>query len=530
MIKRILCLALSLIMVFSFAGCSSNKKKDESNKSSSQTETKSKDISMLYCRADTFNPYTAASDINRNLCKLLYEPLIKTDNSYKAVYRLAKNVDFGDKTCTVEIKNAFFSDGSTVTANDIVYSCNLAKSSAASYSSKLYEVQKIEAINDKTVMFTLTVNDPYFENLLDFPIIKAESDTVTDSDGVIQPPIGCGRYILSGDRAYLYLNDNYYGEKGEIQKINLIDTPDQDAVSHYVEVGAVSFYYADLADGNIVRMSGKKAEVNLNNLVYIGINDSYGELNDKYMRYAISSAINRSGICSNAYHNNATPATGFYNPCFEEVRAVQSLSDEANLQITIENLDKIGYNRVDNMGYRINSAGKRASFKLLVNSENRSRVLAANEIAAQLKSAGIEITVIEKTYEQYVADLTAGNFQLYLGEINILQNMDLSRLVIKGGSAAYGVGLKEQATEQTPNGDNSAETEEAEASDPVADAIAFFYEGRISISDVAGILLTEMPQIPICYRKGLLFYSEDISGAQASESDIYFNIESYSYK
>lgn len=524
MIKRIVCVALCLILTFTFAGCGGKEDKKPQKPNSAQSDTKLKEISMLYCRADTFNPYTAASEINRNLCELLYEPLVKTDNSYNPVKRIAKSVTLGDKSCAVEIRDCCFSDGAKVTANDVIYSYNLAKSSATSHAAQLYEITKAEATGEKTVLFTLNVNDPYFENLLDFPIIKAESEKIADSDGVLQPPIGSGRYILSSDKSYLYLNENFYGKKGKIKKISLIDTPDQDAVSHYVEVGAVSFYYAELGSGNIVRMSGKKAEVNLNNLVYMGINDSYGLLGNKNLRYALSSAINRSGVCSNSYHNNATPASGFYNPVFGEVSAVQSLSNTANLKITIENLDKIGYNSVDNMGYRVNKSGKRLSFSLLVNSENRSRVLAANEIASNLKAAGIEITVVEKPYAQYISDLASGNFQLYLGEINILQNMDLRQLVLKGGAAAYGVGLKAPEIITDENG------KEIPAPDVVANAINAFYNKEISISDVAGILLTEMPQIPICYRKALLFYNEAFSGVKASESDIYFNIESYSYK
>ncbi|MBP3705743.1 MAG: ABC transporter substrate-binding protein [Clostridia bacterium] len=521
MFKKIFCFALCFILSFNLCCCGKSTINNSTQKETDKKENVLENISMLYCRADTFNPYTAVSDINRQLCKLLYEPLITTDNTFNPIYRLAETITFGDKTCTVTLKDVLFSDGATLTADDVVYSFSKAKTSSTSYASKLYEVENAAVIDKKTVLFTLSKNDPYFENLLDFPILKSESDVVTDSDGVIQPPIGCGRYILSDDKNSLCLNENFYGKLGKIKKISLIDTPDADAVSHYVEVGAVSFYYADLANGSIVRMSGKKSEVYLNNLVYIGINDSVDRLNNKYMRYAISSAIGRLEICSNAYHNNASPATGFFNPYFQPVSAVQSLSDEANLKIAIENLDKIGYNRLNSESYYVNSAGKRASFNLLVNSENRSRVLAAYKIKDQLRAAGIEITVVEKDYDKYVADLSAGNFQLYLGEINILPNMDLSQLVIAGGSAAYGRGTVQTEAQE--------ETDEIKT-DIIADAIARFYDGSVTINDVAGVLLTEMPQIPICYRKGLLFYDEKISGVKVSESDIYLTIESYTNK
>ena len=59
-------------------------------------------------------------------------------------------------------------------------------------------------------------------------------------------------------------------------------------------------------------------------------------------------------------------------------------------------------------------------------------------------------------------------------------------------------------------------------------AIDNFYNGVALLSDVAATLLTEMPQIPVCYRRGLLFYNSSISGdVEVSQSDIYFSFEEY---
>ncbi len=522
--KKVLCVFLAVLSLLLFCSCGENPNNEGTNAQKPSNSTETDEINLLYCKSDSFNPYTAVSEINRNLSKLLFEPLIKTNNEFEPTFRLAKTAELGDKICTVELKSALFSDGSAVTANDVVYSYNIAKASATNYAHKLYEVAKIEAINDKTVVFYLTRNDPYFLNLIDFPIIKADSDKAVNSDGVATPPIGCGRYQLSENNTSLTANNDFYGKKPDIQKIVLINAPDEASVSHYVEVGATDIYYTDLADGEIVRMSGKKADVNLNNLVYIGINSSYPELSNKYIRYALSSALNRSEICSNAYYNNAVAATGFFNPVFKNVNATQSLNSKPNLQITVENLEKIGYNKVANDGSRVNANGKRPKFTLLVNSENASRVQAANLIKKQLEQAGIEITVVSRSYEQYIEALTNGQFQLYLGEINVLPNMDLSALVLEGGSAAFGV-VPETAP-QNPDG--------TIAEIPLSNtkiAIDNFYNGAASISDVAATLLTEMPQIPICYRKSLLFYDNSITdGVTVSQSDIYFGLEEYKGK
>lgn len=513
--KAVFCLLLVVLLT----ACSGGEKKSSAKK---KTNTGTKDsISLLYCRSDGFNPYTALSAENRRLCLLIYEPLVKTDNNFKPVKRLANTVSINGLECTVQIKDVKFSDGSTVTADDVVYSYKLAKSSTTNYAAKLYEVVNASALNSNTVVFRLSQNDPYFENLIDFPILKAGTESRSDSDGMTIPPVGCGRYTVSESKTSLVLNESFYESKGNIKKINLIDVPDEDAISHYVEVGAAGIYYTDLSDGNIVRMSGKKADVHLNNLVYIGINSSYGDLANLYMRYAISSALNRKEICQNAYYNGATPATGFFSPYFEDVKAVQTLNTENDNELTVENLGKIGYNKINALGFYTNGTGAVASYTLLVNAENRSRVIAANLIANQLKNAGINIAVTEKPYAEYIALLQSGNFQLYLGEVNILPNMDLAPLTTVGGSTAYGVGLEPVTVDET----GATLPTPAQI---IKSAFDLYKTGKGSVSDIASALMAQMPQIPICYRLGYLFYSDDIStDVVASESDIYFSIESY---
>lgn len=524
--KRIVCFVLGLCLIFSLSCCKKQPEGQTSSSAVSQSQKgKQQKFNLIYSFGDTFNPYAAKTAHNRQICKLLFDPLVKTDNQYKPELFLAESVSIDGMVCTVKIKSATFSDGSQVTASDIVYSYSLAKESVTSgYVHSLYEVVSAAAVDSRTVQFNLSQHDPYFANLLDFPIVKSGTVGLTDSDSVELAPIGCGRYILSADRQKLQLNESYYGEKGNIAEISLMNAPDTESVTHYVEVGKVDMYYTDVSDGNIVRMSGKRQDVNLNSLVYIGINSSYGLLNNKETRYAISSAINRSEICQGAYFNTATAANGFFNPLFEDTKPMQTLSSVPNEQIIVENLKQIGYNSMDAEGYYINSSGNRLSFTLLVNSENQSRLLAAKMISQQCRAAGIEIKVQERSYEQYLQALSSGGFQLYLGEVKILPNMDMSGLVVPGSSAAYGVTAEaEEITDETE--------QTVEKGNVCARMMASYHRGECTIGDVAGALITEMPQIPVCYRNGLLFYSSKVtSGVEASASDIFYSIEKYTFK
>ena len=524
--NRIFCALVSIVLLLCFCGCRQSPADSSSAENATITPSISADektISLLYSYSDSFNPYTAETAANREISSLLYDSLIKTNNNFDVVYVLAQSAEITDKSCTVKLNDAKFTDGSAVTSDDVVYSYNIAKTSSR-YVHNFYEVVSVNAQDSKTIVFTLSQNDPYFTNLLTFPIIKSGTSGVTDTDGKEIAPIGCGRYYLAKDGASFKLNQNYYGKKGSIQTIKLINSPDAASTSHYVEVGATAVYYTQ--GDSIVRMSGKKTEVNLNRLVYIGINGGYGSLRTKEMRYAISSSLNREAICQTAYYNNAVSATGFFNPNFNATKALQSINSKPDSKITVENLSKIGYNNMNSNGFYANSAGNNPVFTLLVNSENSSRVAAANLIAAQCKTAGIRINVVQCSYEQYVARLQSGSFQLYLGEVQILDNMDFTQLVSPGSSAAYGVSALK--------GEQSDDLQNTEPPQPQSSTceqiIASYHKGECGISDVAGTLLTEMPQIPICYLNGVLFYDSAIKGGvEASASDIYLSFENYEF-
>lgn len=497
-------------------------------------------LTMLYSAADTFNPYTAATNINRQLCRLLYEPLLKTDNSYNISYSLAQSAEVKGKECTVTLKSRYFSDGSALTADDVVYSFNLAKKSNTEYAYKLYEALSATVRDSKTVVIKLDRADPYFANTLDFPIIKKGSDTKTDSDGVTHPPIGCGRFKLNDSEDKLITNEHDPGKDRMIKEIRLINAPDSDAVGHYVEIGAADMYYSDISDGNILRMSGKKVNINLNHLIYIGANLSDEQLSLNALRQAISSGLDREEICRDGYFNNALPANGFFNPAWEAVKSVQNINLQANKEITVENLEEIGYNKLDSAGVRTNGAGKKLKFELLVNKENRLRVTAARIIAKRLSEYGISVNVAEKSFADYTAALSSGNFQLYLAEVAITPNMDISSLITEGGSAAYGIKKPEkkedgkkadEKTEQTGSTESTSnetgQTEEQSLT--AAELVSGFYAGTNTLADLSSVLQTEMPVIPLCYRTGVLFYNDKIENVNNSScSDIYFSIDSYS--
>ncbi len=517
--KKILSIILALVLCFGMSACAKKQGGGSTNKGESAVASKKDTITLLYSTSDSFNPYESITDQNRQIAKLLFEPLVKTDNNFNTVLCIAESVKTEGAVCTVKLKNVTFSDSSLLTADDVVYSYKAAVAAKGLYAAKLYEVKTVSAADSKTVVFELKKSDPYFEKVLDFPVFKAGSDKLTDEDSVKLVPIGCGKYVFNDEKTELVQNPKYYGKLGDIKKIRLINAPDSESVAHYVEIGAADIYFNDISDGEIFRMSGQKYDINLNNLVYIGINHSVGDLSQALLRQAISTAIDRDAVCSEAYFNNALSAKGFYTPVWDAVKSVQNIQTYQNSEITIENLTEIGYNKLDNEGVRYRT-NRSLRFSLLVNSENRSRVAAAELIAEQLKPLGIKLTVVKVSFQQYQKRLSNGEFQLYLGEVNITENMDISSLVVPGGLAAYGV---KDTVHEVAEGETAPAT--------VTDIVNSFYSGKAEITDVVSVLQTEMPIIPICYRTGVMFCDDNIKNVNgASQNDVFLNISSYKLK
>lgn len=130
--------------------------------------------------------------------------------------------------------------------------------------------------------------------------------------------------------------------------------------------------------------------------------------------------------------------------------------------------------------------------------------------------------------------MESGNFQLYLGEVEVTPNMDMTSLVTEGASAAYGIKKPEipnpQESLPTDPAATDSATEQSAQSATAAELIEGFYSGKNTITDVASVLQSEMPFIPVCYRTGVLFYNDNIENVNiSSASDIYFSIESYKY-
>ncbi len=455
-------------------------------------------ISLAFCDNDYLNPYTCVTNVNSMLASLLYEPLVGIDGNYNRINALAESVAYDDGYLFVKIKsNVKFSDGSPFSSGDVKYSFDLAKKEGGNYCSDLSSITACEVIDSLNLKFRLAKKDVYAANLLTFPIIKAESDKLESSDNVLYDPIGTGRYVRK--EFALFANENYRTADTLLKNITLINTPDSEALEHNISAGRISVYYSDLANGDIPRMVGKNRRVATTNLVYIGINEDYYSI-DSDIRQVISGIIDREELCETALTNYAKPAAGLYPAHWPDAEGIQTILPTADIDNMLAKLATMGYNAKDKDGYYCNEKGKIISLDILVNKENRNKMALAQLISAQLEECGIKAVVTPKSYDDYIKSLRNGDFQLYIGEVRFKNNMDVSQLLVHGGSAAFGVNQSQGVAED--EGQLFAGTTQ--------DKIKEFYSGDALFSDILIHFMSELPVIPICYRLGWLGYDANL--------------------
>ena len=217
---------------------------ESSDKTTGSNATTS-NFMLAYFKDDTMNPYLCTSTLNATVGDLIYDQLITVNSEFEAEMVIAQKVEYtGSRAITVTLRDGIvFSDGTLLTGADVVYSFNAASQKAAEgqpgsrYARALSVFQSCNYSENK-VYFRLSEPDPRAYMLLDFPIIKAESDKDN------RTPIGSGRYVYISDvltGTYLVRNEKWYNTKvSDVRRISLTSMPTVESIVNSVEIGTIS--------------------------------------------------------------------------------------------------------------------------------------------------------------------------------------------------------------------------------------------------------------------------------------------------
>ncbi|MBE6765914.1 MAG: hypothetical protein IJP10_03680 [Clostridia bacterium] len=519
-IKMISSLLAALLLLMTAAGCSEGESslserealREElygtvelptGDEEVTQYDATTSNFTIAYSKSDAINPYFCTSALNMVMGDLMYDSLLTVNSEFEADMVIAQSVtQLSGRIYQVTLRSGVvFSDGTPVTGHDVKYSFELAKLDTSRFKPQLASITSCVS-TDTTATFRIEKLDPRAYMLLDFPIVKQGSADTKD-----HIPIGSGRFYYHSDPetgTYLLRNERWYNPNiPTVNRISLVTMPTVESIIHSIEIGTVSYYFTDLRDGYPSRVNSNYAMVDLNNLVYLGINTHDPRLQNSDVRHAISYALNREELASSAFSGRAYAATGPLTTSWPEAAAAQYGSTLSSEPTAISSLITAGYVNQDDNYIRYSANGtSRLSFDLLVNGDNDLQVAAAQSIAQQLRKVGISIKISQAGYADFRARVAAGNYQLYLGEYALLNNMDFSMLFTPGKGYYAG---------PTPT--------------DTINAYNNYIAGNAELSDVMASFESDLPFIPLCYRLGMVCYTRSLNAnMDVTESDFFLNM------
>lgn len=491
--KRIIALIIAVgLLVTCISGCSSNNENNEPNAAVTTTAKKTDDrtFKLSYTQADSLDPFKAATQNNQILADLVFESLFDLTEGYEATTNIATGYAFTDsRTLRVDINAQLkFSNGEKITAEDVLYSTKAAMKSDA-YGNSLEPVSYAEA-SGNSVIFHLKYADPYAVNLLTYPI----ASTKDDEDGF---PVGSGRYVYKNSDGGVVLRAVKSDEFDPyITTIHLVNIAAADSIDNAVNIGNISYAFRDLSADISKRLSCAKKTVSMNNLIYLGINSYSGITSDANIRRAVSLAIDRTVLAESAYSSYAVPAQSPFNPDFKSIENIKLFETKADTATAKQTVNRSGY------------SSDKLKLRLMVN-YNENKVIAANLIKSQLEAAGFSVTVEKVSYKEYISRIENSQFDLYIGEIKLGDDMNLYPFFDSSGAARYGIDDKKLNSD---------------------DLYKKYLEGEEELGKFILAFNEEMPYIPLIYKKGMICYSKAMNGDMQGYYGNYFsNIDSWNF-
>ena len=386
---------------------------------------RTKQFGLSYDPEAGLNPYGCTTLINRTVMSLLYQGLFTVTSSYAAEPVLCKSyqVSADEKTYTFTLEQAVFSDGAPLTGEDVAASLRAARGSAM-YGDRLQYLSGISVNEAGQVVLTLSTPYEMLPLLLDIPIVPADE---TGKDF----PLGTGPYRLAqtdSETKLLRVQSWWceYPPAVSYDTVYLTATTNPAQVRDNFEFGGTDVVCADPSAKSYVafRCDYELWDCAAGILLYLGCNRNEGVFANENVRAALTHGLQREALLSN-YNGFAQAA---YLPaaptasCYDTALAANYGYDPAALTKSLSGAGMYGM-----------------EITLLVDGGDTARVGAARLIAQQLESCGLKVSVREQTGEKYAADLKYGRFDLYLGEIRLSPNFDLTPFFsAEGAAGAYG--------------------------------------------------------------------------------------------
>ena len=307
-----------------------------------------------------------------NAIHAITDGLTAVNEKGKTAPAIAKSWDVSDdgKTYTFHLRDAKWTNGDKVTANDFVYSWRKIIKDAGNYAYMLgsggASVKNADALmelganatdeqmatlgvtakDDKTLVVELENKVPYFTDLMAFPCYFPQNEKFVEKCGKnygTKPEytLSNGAYTMTkwikGNKAAFTKNDKYYDAKAvKTKNLEMFLVQDPKTAAQNFDNGKVD--YATINSTLVDKYKGKDTFTTFNEgfLFYLNLNFQVKTLADKNVREALSYAINRKDLCEKVLKDGSRAATGMVPSQLSTSPAGKDFRDDADKYVSYD--------------------------------------------------------------------------------------------------------------------------------------------------------------------------------------------------
>lgn len=338
--------------------------------------------------------------------QIMYSALLQTDTQMRVVPDLAADYSISEDALTYRFKlrdGARFSDGSTITAEDVVFSYETAMGNATSL-----DLSRVESVGIDNGDIVIRLRQPDSTFILTVTNVGIVPKASYGEDFALHP-VSSGPYKLvqyDVDQQFiLEANEYYYGGAPGIRRVVFVKMADQDTRLLAVQSGQVDITLtsAVVAANNTVPGYYLLEEATVDNFgIALPVPADTGEVNeygyrvgnnvtcDIAIRKALAYGIDRQKVCEEALNGYAVPA-------YSENDGMPWFNPESEIpydpEYAVKLLEEAGWKDSDGDGIR-EKDGVKASISLLYFAGDDVRQATAMSISNQaFANLGIEINV-----------------------------------------------------------------------------------------------------------------------------------------